>query len=145
MSERTARLGRKTREVIRFVKGQVSAGVATAVDWIVVTVLIFEQSYYVHAVIAGAIAGAATDFAVKKWWVFGTELRHSSHEAIRYAIVAVSSAFLNGALVYWLVDSLGFAKAPSVVLASILIGVLWNYPLHRLFVFGHPGPSREGT
>jgi putative flippase GtrA len=145
MTFRTSRFGRKTREAIRFVKGQVSAVVATGVDWIVVTVLIFEHAYYVHAVVVGAIAGGLTDFAIKKWWVFGTDLRRSPHEVWRYLFVGGLSALLNGALVYWLVDRLHIPKAPSVVLASILIGVCWNYPLHRLFVFIQPELPREET
>ena len=137
MSEGTQAEGGKTLEFIRFIKGQLSAGVATGVYWMTVSVLIFQHVFYVHAVMIGSAVGAVTDFAIKKWRVFGTDIRRSHYEALRYAMVSGASAMLNGAVVYALVDWLGFHKVPSVGIASVLVGVLWNYPMHRLFVFSH--------
>lgn len=143
MSEGTRAEGGKALEFIRFIKGQLSAGVATGVHWMTVSVLIFQQVFYVQAVIIGSAAGAITDFAIKKWWVFGTDIRRSHHEVLRYAMVSGASAMLNGGVVYALVEWLGFHKAPSVGIASVLVGVLWNYPMHRLFVFSHVDAEKE--
>ncbi len=143
MTTPPATVGSNTARAVRFGKAQVVSGIATAVDWLVVTTLIHTGLYYVTAVIAGALAGAVTDFLFKKIWVFGTRARRGPGEAVRYSIVSGVSALLNGGCVYLLVDGLGLAKPPAVVLASVIIGLAWNYPLQALFVFSHAAPPEE--
>jgi putative flippase GtrA len=149
MSGTPARLGQTTVEVIRFIKAQLSSSAATAVDWLVVTTLVIMvgHPFYVHAVVAGAIAGAVTDFSIKRWWVFTTPATRPQppvhNEVLRYAVVSGLSAVLNGAFVYALVDWLHLQLKIAVPLASLLIGFAWNYPLHRLYVFAPPAVPSE--
>jgi putative flippase GtrA len=123
-------------EIGRFLKGQVSSGVATAVDWSLMTVLILVGVHYLIAAAAGAVVGAITDFSVKKWWVFDAAKRGGLEEqAARYALVSAIGAGLNCALSYALVDGLGIHKNIGVIIASTIVGFGWNYPTHRLYVF----------
>ena len=123
-------------EIARFLKGQVSSGVATALDWGLMTTLIFSGVYYVIAAVSGAVAGAITDFSVKKWWVFDAARRQSlERQAAKYALVSATAAALTAALSYGLVDGLHIQKNIGVIVASTIIGFGWNYPMHRLYVF----------
>lgn len=133
-------------EVVRFVKAQCSTGIATLLEWGLVLLLTRLGLWYVGSAVAGAVAGGVTDFAIKKWWVFGTHraqpgaspaaaLALTGGEAIRYAAVSGASALFYGAAVYLLVDLLHWHLPAAVVGGSVLVGIFWNYPLHRFFVF----------
>jgi len=123
-------------EIARFVKGQVSSAIATAIDWGLMTSLIFGGVYYVIAAASGAVAGAITDFSVKKWWVFDAARRQSlQKQAAKYALVSATAALLTAALSYGLVDGLHIHKNIGVIIASSIVGFGWNYPMHRLYVF----------
>jgi putative flippase GtrA len=133
-------------ELVRFAKAQFSTGVATLLEWGLVLVLTRVGVWYVGAAVAGAVAGGITDFAIKKWWVFRTHqaptaasrasaLALTGAEAIRYAVVSGASALWYGAAVYLLVDLVHWHLPVAVVGGSVLVGLFWNYPLHRFFVF----------
>jgi len=127
---------RRSREIFRFLKGQVASGVATSVDWGLMTILIFAGVYYITAAVIGALAGAITDFSVKKWWVFDAAKRESLEVQVpRYALVSGIGAALNAGLAYLLVDGLHIHQNIGVILASTVVGFAWNYPMQRVYVF----------
>ena len=64
------RSGSRLRELIKFLKAQLSSSIATLVDWLLMVLLIASGVHYLIAVVCGAAVGAVTDFSVKKWWVF---------------------------------------------------------------------------
>jgi putative flippase GtrA len=132
------------RELWRFTKAQLSTGAATAVDWGVLTGLIWAGLHYELAIAAGAFLGAATDFSIKRFWAFESSHLPMGAEAARYAFVSAASLALNCALAYLAVDILGAPKVAGAIGTSIVVGVLWNYPLHRLYVFGR-APSKGVT
>jgi putative flippase GtrA len=128
-------------EVRRFLKAQISSAIATALDWGLITALIFAGVHYLVAVVIGALVGAITDFSVKKWWVFRARKESIEGEAARYAVVSATGAVLNVMLSYLLVDGFGIHKNIGVILASAVVGFAWNYPMHRLYVFRKLAPS----
>ncbi len=130
-----ARTGAAGSELARFIQSQLSTGAATLAEWACVWVLSARGAYYVLAAISGAVLGAALDFSIKKWWVFGTARRLAAAEAFRYAIVSGLSALWFGGAVFVVVDIMHQRMLVAVVAGSTLVGVLWNYPLHRYFVF----------
>ena len=137
------KMGQKRKlEVRRFVRANLSAGIATWVEWLLVTVLVAIKLHYLVALAIGATIGAATDFTIKRNWAF---IRNKTgmiqKEAIRYVIAAAASLGLNLVLAYALVDGLGMMKIPGVITASIVVGILWNYPVHRFFVFRARGAT----
>lgn len=123
-------------EIARFLRANASSAAATAVDWVLVTALVWAGAHYLVAAACGAAAGAATDFALKRWWVFDRDARGTvAVEGLRYLIVSGASLGANLAISWVLVDGAGAPPVPGVIAASIVVGVLWNYPLQRWFVF----------
>jgi len=122
-------------ELIKFVKAQLSSSLATLVDWLLLVLLIAVGVHYLLAVLCGAVAGAVTDFSVKKWWVFRPRGGRFEGQVTRYILVSATSAGLNCLLAYAFVDGLGMPKTPGVIAASAFVGIAWNYPMHRFFVF----------
>jgi putative flippase GtrA len=101
-----------------------------------VTGLVVAGVHYLLAAAAGAVTGAAVDFSLKRHWAFDRAHRaHVGREGLRYLWVSAVSLVLNLPVAYGLVDGLGLPAVPGVIAASILVGVAWNYPLHRWYVF----------
>ena len=59
-------------------------------------------------------------------------------EGLRYLLVSGASLGWNLLVSYLFVDGLGLPAVPGVIAASVVVGFVWNYPLHRLFVFRQP-------
>ena len=114
------------------------------VDWLLMVVLIAFGVYYLIAVVSGAAVGAVTDFSVKKWWVFRPHGGKFEGQAARYVLVSATSAGLNCLLAYGIVDGLGIPKTPGVIAASAVVGFVWNYPMHRFYVFQGTRRSNDG-
>lgn len=121
----------------RFLRANASSGVATALDWSLVTTLIaWAGAHYLVAAAAGAVAGAATDFSLKRQWAFARDdMGTLPAEGLRYLLVSGASLGVNLLLSWGLVEGLGAPPVLGVIGASILVGLLWNYPLQRWFVF----------
>jgi putative flippase GtrA len=127
------------REAGHFLRAHISSTVATGLEWVLVTALVLLRLHYLGAAAAGAVTGAFTDFSLKRHWAFNREEKDAIHrESLRYLGTAAASLVWNLAAAYVLVDGLGMRPVPGVIAASIVVGVLWNYPLHRLYVFPQP-------
>lgn len=123
-------------EAARFVRANVSSAVASGIEWLLVTALVVAGVHYLAAAAAGAVTGAVTDFALKRHWAFDRVRRSGlGREGARYLGVSAVSLALNLPAAYALVDGLGVPAVPGVIAASIVVGVAWNYPLHRWYVF----------
>jgi putative flippase GtrA len=133
-------------EVARFVRANLASAIATGLEWLIVTGLVVAGVHYLLAAAAGAVTGAATDFSLKRHWAFDRAHRaHVGREGLRYLWVSAVSLALNLPVAYGLVDGLGLPAVPGVIGASILVGIAWNYPLHRWYVFrAAPGPGTSG-
>lgn len=139
-------MGRKGVESALFLKGQLISGAATAVDWALALGLTRLGLYYLVSIVLGALSGAATDFSLKKWWLFAGSGGAFQTQLIRYAMVSGTSALLNAAAAYLLVEKVHLSKSLSIVAAGTLVGFCWNYPMHRLFVFSRAvSPLDQGT
>lgn len=126
-----------------FVRANASAGAATGVDWLAVTLLVALGTHYLHAAATGAILGAMTDFSLKRHWVFDREeIGRMHHEAAKYLAASGISLVLNLGTAYLLVGRLHLLRAiPGVIAASIIVGIVWNYPVHRFYVFPEEGEA----
>ncbi len=123
------------REVLRFLKAQLSTGAATLAEWACLRALTATGVWYVVAAVSGALIGALLDFSIKKWWVFDGTRQSAAAQGVRYTLVSGVSALLFGAAVYAFVDGLHLRMPVAVVAGSMFVGIFWNYPLHRFFVF----------
>ena len=137
----TAKVSRSTKrsvrlEIQKFLRANASTLLATGIEWALVSVLVgFHVSYLVAAAI-GSLLGAVMDFAVKRKWAFMRRGKNSLRaESTRYIIVSAMSLGFNLLVAYLLVNVAHMMAIPAVIAASIVVGALWNYPMHRLFVF----------
>lgn len=133
-------------ETGRFVRSNVSSIVATGLTWLVVIVATAAGVHYLVAAAMGALAGAVTDFSMKRHWAFGRDEKDTATvEGARYLTVSAGSLGWNLLVSYALVDGLGLYPTTGVIVASVVVGIAWNYPLHRLFVFRELGGEQEGA
>ncbi len=120
----------------RFSKAQVSALAATVVDFGTLVFLVeLLHAAYPFGVATGAFAGAITNFFLNRHWSFqavGSPLRG---QALRYVLVSAGSLVLNTLGVIFWTEALQLHYVQSKVLTAVLVGVLFNYPLHRDFVY----------
>ncbi len=133
-------------EIGHFLRANVASTVASGLDYLTVAALVLARAHYLAAATAGAVTGAMTDFSLKRHWAFDRAVKGAvEHEGLRYFAVSGASLVLNLAVSYALVDGLRFPAVPGVIAASLLVGFVWNYPLHRCYVFRTPsgGPSVE--
>jgi putative flippase GtrA len=128
---RSARL----RELWHFIASQASASVASAVDVLVMEGLIFLGTPYGWAIFAGHLAGGVSDFTAKRHLIFRTGKERLLHQAGRYLLAWGTSLLLNLGLARLLVEGLGLHAGVGVLGAAVVIGLAWNYPMHRLYVF----------
>lgn len=127
---------RRMVEVWRFVRAQLSSALATLVDWILMLGLMTAGVGYPIAVAAGHVAGALTDFSVKKYWAFAAHGGPMERQAARYLVAWVGSLAINEVLAWVAIDRLSLPARASVIVISAVVGFVWNYPMHRYFVFG---------
>lgn len=91
------------------------------------------------AALLGALTGALVNFTMGRHYTFGAASDALPGQAIRYASVSAGSAALNGAGEHVSVTVLGLPYLAARVAVSLLVSVLFNYPLQRSFVFRERG------
>lgn len=120
----------------RFSKAQVSALTATLVDFGTLVLLVEKLHFaYPLGVATGALAGAVTNFYLNRHWSFGAGASPIRGQAFRYFLVSAGSLVLNTLGVVLWTEVFKVHYVQSKVLTSILVAVLYNYPLHRDFVY----------
>jgi putative flippase GtrA len=126
-----------SRKLVGFyVRSQLVAVLATAVDFgVMVTITKLWAGHYVAATAIGAVSGGVMAFVANRNWSFLARDRAALGQSLRYAVVWVGSLSLNVGLVYVLTEAGGINAVVSKVITSILVGVFFNFPLHRYFVF----------
>jgi len=135
-------------EAGRFLRANLASVVATGVDWVLVTALVLVHVHYLAAAAAGAVAGGVADFSLKRHWAFDRAGKGRLHaEGLRYLAASGASLGWNLAASWALVGRLGAPPVTGVIAASALVGLAWNYPIHRWWVFRDATaaqPSRGG-
>lgn len=127
-------------EILSFVRAQVVALSATLTDF-----FIFFSSLWLLqqgpglSTLAGTIAGGAVAFVANRHWSFLAGRSSVLWQGVKYSLVWAASAYLNVAAVEYLVRH-GSAPAARVA-AAVLVGIFFNFPLHRFFVFQHAAGS----
>ena len=129
-------MGRLKHEAWTFCKAQLSAQVATLVDFIVSFLLAAVGGlWYVTASFLGALSGGMVNCAVNYRWVFRTPMLKKRYVVLKYLVVWMGSILLNTAGTHWLTEWTGqYFIFPKMVVA-VAIALLWNYPLQRAFVY----------
>ena len=127
--------------VWEWIRHRAGALAATAVDFgIMIGSVEMLHLGPVVSTAAGALCGAITNFLLGRSWIFRRTDAAARGQAIRYALVSGASLGLNALGEYYLVVRLGVAYVLARVIVATAVGNLWNYPLHKFFVFGkRPG------
>jgi putative flippase GtrA len=136
--------------IFTFLRAQLSSQLASITDFIVTIALVnIFQLFYVYATFIGSVCGGITNCVVNYRWTFKTMNVKKRYIAIRYLIVWGGSILLNTSGTYlmtellkkipWLMEisDLFFDNifiVPKIVV-SLLVGFVWNYNMHRLFVY----------
>jgi putative flippase GtrA len=117
-------------------RSQIASLTATIVDFCTLIFLVeIGRIWYVAATATGALLGAIVNFVLARHWTFEADHESIRWQAIRYAAVSAASLVLNSLGVYFLTDYMGMHYAISKAATAFLVGVLFNFPLHRRFVF----------
>lgn len=138
------------RELWLFVKAQLSAQVASLVDFLVTIFLAtICGMFYLYATFIGSVFGGFVNCFVNYRWVFTNAHCKKSQVAIKYILVWIGSILLNTWGTFfltewmtgmrWVNDLLGkyvdnVFIIPKIIV-SLLVGIFWNYYLQRVFVF----------
>lgn len=122
--------------IITFCKAQLSAQIATVVDF-TVTALLAELFgiWYLIATFVGALSGGVVNCIVNYHWVFKAQELKMRFVAIKYLFVWCGSILLNTGGTYVLTELSAQHYLISKVVVAILVGFLWNYQMQRLFVY----------
>jgi len=117
-------------------RSQIAALIATLVDYgiLIVWVEIIHQ-HYLQGVALGALGGAVINFFLNRHWSFEASRERLHPQALRYALVSLFSLILNTSGVYLLTEYAHVYYLLSQTFVSIILGLVWNYPLHRFFVY----------
>jgi putative flippase GtrA len=120
----------------RFLRFQLTAIVATTVDFLV-TIILKEKAglNYSLAVACGAGTGAITAFSINRYWVFRTLEKHPFEQGLRYLLVAAGSVLLNTAGTFVLTESTYLPYIVSKGIVALIIGFSYSYYFSKRFVF----------
>lgn len=119
-------------------KSQLSAALATAVDYCALVLMVEVLAlYYVFSTALAALLGGVANFILNRRWAFQSSGR-VHHESAKYLCVWIGSLVLNVSLVWSLTEFLPLPYIISKIITSLSVGLLWNYPLHRYWVFSVP-------
>ena len=127
---------RKQHPIKVFLKYNVVAGIATAVDF---AVLIFSteilQIQYLLSAVFGAVSGGITAFVLERNWAFMKKDGKVSIQAIKYTGIWFTSIFLNISGLYLLVEYTGLQYIISKVIVAVIVGIGFNFLTHKYYIF----------
>lgn len=115
----------------------VSAGIATATDFS--TLLVCKELIGLNPVLGtfiGAIAGATVAFFLGRNWTFFNKDGRMSSQGVKFILVVIGSILLNTFGEYLLTEIVYVGHyMVARVLTAITVGVTYNFPMQRYFVF----------
>jgi putative flippase GtrA len=122
--------------LVQLGKLQGAALLATALDHTIMIVAVrLRLLPPASATAVGAVFGALVAFVLGRNWVFRCQRSDLARQLARYLLVAAISLVGNVAGEALLVRA-GVHYALGRVMVAIVVGVLWNFPMQRSFVFG---------
>jgi putative flippase GtrA len=123
----------------QWLRHHTTAIVATAVDYVVMIVLVeLARVGPVPATAVGALAGALTSFTMGRHFTYHVADVPVRGQAWRYALVSAASLGLNAGGEYLFFHLVGLQYLMARVITSIIVNNAWNYPMQRFFVFSKP-------
>jgi len=126
----------KPNTLISFFRYNIVAGIATAVDFALLILLteVF-QFWYLFSAFMGAVSGGITSFVLERNWTFMKKDGSLSAQATKYILVWILSILLNVGGLYLFVEFLGFQYIVSKIMVAIIVGIGFNFLMHKNFIF----------
>lgn len=119
-----------------FGKAETSASIASVVDF-GLTIVLAEafHIWYAFASFLGALSGGIVNCCINYKWVFKSEGLKKRNVAFKYFLVWGISIALNtfGTYAFTELIKVSFIFVKAAV--ALVVAVLWNYQMQRLFVF----------
>lgn len=136
--------------ILMFIRAQFSSQISSVTDFLV-TILSAKvfHIYYVYATGIGSIVGGFINCFINYYWTFKAQDCKKKYVVIKYILVWIGSFCLNTWGVYLLTESIQSQPwvqetltyffddifLVSKLFVSLLVGWLWNYNMHRIFVY----------
>ena len=122
--------------VITFGKAQISAWIASVVDFAATIILAqYAELWYGYSTFIGAFMGGITNCIINYKWVFHPDSINKRYMAARYMMVWTGSILLNTFGTLTLTEATGVSFIIVKAAVAIAVAVMWNYQMQRLFVF----------
>lgn len=119
-----------------FYRAQISAGLATGIDFLV---MIFCYQLWKAdlgiAVAAGSLMGGVSNFCINRYWVFCSANSNLFRQMSMYMVVCLLSALLNVFGVLLVIEIVSFGYIFVRVIVAAVVALIVNYPLHKMVVF----------
>jgi putative flippase GtrA len=122
--------------VIRFIRSQIASFGASVVDFSITYMLTsFAGFWYILSTTTGVLCGGIVSFLLGRYWVFNARNGKKLDQVFKYVLVWASSMLLNLSGTIFFTEIMGMYYMVSKLLTGILVGILFNYNLQRIFVF----------
>jgi len=126
----------RTTELFVVLKATLSSGAATIADGLIYQLVLFAfPAHYGFVAAAGAVAGAIVNFSINRHFTFAQSAERVLPQAIRYAVVSLTTFFALRLLLALTVEGLGWSPRIAWLPAKLLAFALVSYPAQRLWVF----------
>ena len=128
-----------------FARHQIGSIISTALDFSTMIAWVeLGGGSPVTGTAVGATVGALSNFTLGRHWIFDAQARPVGAQMFRYALVSLFGLGWNtvGQKVLLTISSLPYPLTRAMI--AVAVGVFWNYPMQRWFVFHKPVlPPRE--
>lgn len=115
---------------------QLSSLLGSAVDYAVMILLVSAIGLGpVTGTVIGAACGAVTNFLLNRHFTFKATDQRARGQMLRYVLVSGASCGWNALGEHLFAVELGIQYIVARLIVGLITGLLWNYPLHRYWVF----------
>ena len=122
--------------ITSFVRYNASAYTATFFDYgMFLFCLEILNIYYPIATFIGATTGASVAFLLGRNWTFKNKEELITKQSLRFLAVVSGSILLNTLGVYLVTEYIGINEKISKIIVAVIVGVSYNFPMQRYFVF----------
>ena len=119
-----------------FLRYNASAYTASICDYgMFLFCLMLFDVYYPIATFIGACTGATIAFLLGRNWTFKNKDVVITKQSVKFLFVVAGSILLNTVGVYLITENLLIDEKISKVIIAVLVGVCYNFPMQRYFVF----------
>ena len=97
----------------------------------------------VMGTVVGAAAGGTTNFLMGRHYTYRSKSEQVGSQVLRYVLVSGASLGLNAVGEHFILSLLASHYVLGRVLVATAVNNVWNYPMHRGYVFVQRKPAKE--